>query len=73
MVSCRLSDLKIDATNVALPSSLIFEDDEGQLVFTFYVQVGDGFLSKEQLQPALLVCKFKIIQVMIVAKPHTES
>lgn len=41
--------------NVAIPTSMIGQDDEGKLRFTFYVQLSDGFLSKEQLQLALMV------------------
>ncbi len=52
---CSVDDLKVDSTNIALPSSLIFENEEGQLVFTLYIQFGDGFLSIEQLEPALMV------------------
>ena len=51
----RVIGLKVDSTNIALPPSLHFEDDQGQLVFTVYVQVGDGFLSKQQLLSALSV------------------
>ena len=55
MLFHRVIDLKVDPTNIALPSSLVFEDDDKQLIFTVYVQVGEGFLSKDQLQPALMV------------------
>lgn len=41
--------------NIAIPTSLIVQDEEGQLKFTLYVQLSDGFLSKEQLQVAILV------------------
>lgn len=36
---------------------MITQDEEGQLEFTFYVQLSDGFFSKEQLQIVLLVIK----------------
>ncbi len=55
MIPYRVADLKLDSTNIAIPSSLVFEGDEEQLIFTFYVQVDDGFLSKEQLLPAIMV------------------
>ena len=56
-IKFRVISLKVDSSNIALPPSLHFEDNKGQLVFTVYVQVGDGFLSKEQLLPALNVRK----------------
>ena len=49
-----MTDLKVDPTNIAIPSSLVRDDDEGQLLFTLYVQLAEGFLSKEQLEPALM-------------------
>lgn len=45
----------VEPANIAIPTSLILEDNEGQLVFTLYVQLAEGFLSKEQLEPALMV------------------
>ena len=53
----RITDLKIDPTNVAIPTSLIYENDQGQLVFTFYVQLSDSFVSKRDLQLAVQVYK----------------
>lgn len=41
--------------NIAIPTSMVGQDNEGQLRFTLYVQLSDGFLSKEQLQLALIV------------------
>lgn len=49
----RVADLKIEPMNVAIPVALIGENDEGQLEFTFYVQLSDGFLSKVHLQQAV--------------------
>ena len=51
----RVTGLKVDPTNIAIPTSLITEDGEGQLQFTVYIQVADGFLSKKQLEVALMV------------------
>ena len=51
----RVTDLKINPTNVAIPTSLIDENDQGQLVFTFYVQLSDSFLSRRDLQLAVKV------------------
>ncbi len=41
--------------NIAIPPSLIGENDEGQLQFTFYVQLPDGFISKALLELAVKV------------------
>ena len=49
----RIADLKIEAMNVAIPVALIGANDEGQLEFTFYVQLSDGFLFKGHLQQAV--------------------
>ena len=49
----RITDLKIEAMNVAIPVALIGTNDEGQLEFTFYVQLPDGFLFKGHLQQAV--------------------
>lgn len=46
-------DLRIDPMNVAIPVSLIGEDERGQLRFTLYIQLSDGFLSKEHLHSAI--------------------
>lgn len=51
----RVADLKIAPMNVAIPVALIGQNNEGQLEFTFYVQLSDGFLSKVHLQQALEV------------------
>lgn len=51
----RVADLKIAPMNVAIPIALIGQNNEGQLEFTFYVQLSDGFLSKVHLQQALEV------------------
>ena len=40
---------------MAIPTALVGMNDLGQLTFTFYVQLQDGFLSKEDLQLSLLV------------------
>ena len=56
-----MADLKVESMNIAIPTSMIVQDDEGQLKFTFYVQLSEGFLSKEQLQLALLVSRFFVI------------
>ena len=41
---------------MAIPTSLIDQNDRGQLEFLFYVQVLDGFISIEDLQLAVKVC-----------------
>ena len=51
---CRFTNLKVEPLNVAIPSSLIGQN-EGHLKFTFYVQFSDGFLSKKQLKIAVEV------------------
>ena len=40
---------------MAIPTSLIDQNDKGQLEFLFYVQVVDGFISIEDLQLAVEV------------------
>ena len=55
LILYRVTGLKVDPTNIAIPTSLIIEDEEGQLQFTTYIQLTDGFLSKKQLELALLV------------------
>ena len=57
----RIADLKIEPMNVAIPIALIGENDEGQLQFTFYVQLPEGFLSKVHLQQAVEACLTNII------------
>ena len=52
-----MTSLKVDPTNIAIPTSLITQDDEGQLQFTIYIQVTDGFLAKKQLESALMVTR----------------
>ena len=49
----RVAGLKIEPMNVAIPVALIGENDKGQLEFTYYVQLPDGFLSKVHLQEAV--------------------
>ena len=51
----RTNGLTIEPANVALPISLVGENTEGQLMFTLYVQIGDMFLSLEQLETAIMV------------------
>lgn len=49
-------DLEVEPLNIAIPTSLISQGKDG-LQLTFYVQLSDGFLSKEQLQLAVQACK----------------
>ena len=53
----RVANLTVEPMNIAIPLSLIGENEEGQLMFTFYVQFPDGFISKELLELALQVCR----------------
>ena len=48
-------DLRVDPMNIAIPVSLIGENERGHLRFTLYVQLSDGFLSREQLELAIQV------------------
>ena len=52
----RVINLTVDPTNVAIPTSLIDQNDRGQLKFMFYIQISDSFLSKKDLQLAVQVC-----------------
>ena len=40
---------RIDPMNVVIPVSLITEKEMGQLTLTIFVQVSNGYLSKEHL------------------------
>ena len=53
---CRVINITVDPANVAIPTSLINQNDMGQLEFVFYVQVLNGFISIEDLQLAVQVC-----------------
>lgn len=61
----RVVDLKIEPMNVAIPVALIGENDEGQLEFTFYVQLRDGFLSKVHLQQAVEASLYRSFSLRI--------
>lgn len=50
----RITQL-ISSANVAIPTSIIGENSEGNLEFMIYVQVGEGYLSKNHLQSAIMV------------------
>ena len=52
----RVINLTVDPTNVAIPTSLIDQNDRVQLAFMFYIQISDSFLSKADLQLAVQVC-----------------
>ena len=43
---CSETDLRVESLNIAIPISLIVKRGEG-LQLTLYVQLSDGFLSKE--------------------------
>ena len=47
--------MKIVSSNVAIPPSLTSENEDGQLVVVFYVQLENGYLSKSQLEMAVEV------------------
>ena len=47
--------LMIEATDVALPVSLIREEERGGLIITAYIQIGDNFLYREHLELAIMV------------------
>jgi hypothetical protein len=48
-------NLAVSPVNVAIPVSLITENDEGHLVFQFYIQLSSTFLSLEDLEFAVQV------------------
>ncbi len=45
----------ISSANVAIPTSFIVEGSTGKLELVVYIQVGDGYLSKEHLESAIAV------------------
>ena len=45
----------IEATHVALPVSLIPEEERERLIITTYIQIGNNFLYKEHLELAVMV------------------
>ena len=49
--------------NVAIPVSLIGEDELGQLKFTMFIQVSNGYLSKEHLNLAIKASKGNTITI----------
>lgn len=51
----RVVNLTIISSNIAIPTSLTSENEEGQLQLVFYIQLEGGFLSKEQLEMAVQV------------------
>ena len=53
--ACSESNLKVEPLNIAIPASLIIKGNEG-LQLTLYVQLSDGFLSKQLLKYAIEVC-----------------
>ena len=53
-MKCSKTDLKVKPLNIAIPTSLIVKGVKG-LQLTLYVQLSDGFLSKEQLKYAVEV------------------
>ena len=52
----RIADLQIGPPNIAIPTSLITQVD-AQLTWTFYVQMMDVFLIREDLLEAVQVNK----------------
>ena len=51
---CSETDVKVEPLNIAIPTSLIVKGVE-ELQLTLYVQLSNGFLSKEQLKYAVEV------------------
>ena len=51
----RVSNLTILPSNIAIPTSLIDENENGQLQIVFYVQTEEGFLFGYQLEMAVQV------------------
>ena len=43
--------------NIAIPASLIGEDEMGMLTFMLFVQVSNGYLSEEHLNLAIQASK----------------
>ena len=48
-------NLMVPSLSVAIPPSLTYENEDGQLVIVFYVQLDDGFLFKDRLEMAIEV------------------
>ena len=48
-------NLMVSSSSIAIPLSLTAINEYGQLVLVFYVQLEDGFLSKDQLEMAVEV------------------
>ena len=55
LLYCRLANVVVEPVNIAIPVSLIGQNDDGELMFTFYVQLSDSFLSKENIELAVQV------------------
>ena len=51
----RVLNLIILPSNIAIPTSLTIDNEESQLQFVFFVQLEDGFLSKNNLEVAVQV------------------
>ena len=59
--------------NIAIPVSLIGEDEMGMLTFMLFVQVSNGYLSKEHLNLAIQASKDVynyIVRKKILQKIH---
>ena len=62
--NCSETDLIVESLNIAIPTSFIVKREEGGLELTLYVQVSDGFLSKEQLKNALeVICITDLLDI----------
>ena len=50
-----VSNLTVLPSNIAIPTSQISENENGQLQIVFYVQIENNFLFEDQLQVAVQV------------------
>ena len=50
-----MSNLTVLPSNIAIPTSQISENENGQLQIVFYVQIENSFLFEDQLQVAVQV------------------
>lgn len=62
----RVSNLTILPSNIAIPTSLINENENGQLHIVFYVQIEEGFLLGDQLEMAVQVILDCIIKCVFL-------
>ena len=59
--------------NIAIPTFLIGQNDEGQLQFSLYVQFSDGFLAKEYLEIAIEVSMHHFYKLRCISDKNNFS